>query len=98
MAAAGWQGEEGLWPTHSAPITTLLPIAHRHLGCADAACPLCVNNPQRKCGSSFCSRYFQGAALAAACGAPISVAAFDAGGAAVGGLGAGLQLEVRGTH
>jgi len=42
------------------------------LGCLDAACTLCVQNPQRRCNDScFAPKYLAGDILKAKCGASI---------------------------
>lgn len=42
------------------PKPTPTRTACRRLGCADASCTLCANNPQRKCGVDFFQhKYFQ---------------------------------------
>ncbi|KAL4422669.1 hypothetical protein ABPG75_008866 [Micractinium tetrahymenae] len=65
----------------AAPASKTLVFFHdcQRLGCADAACTLCANNPQRKCGADFFQhKYFQGSPLVAACGAPLCVAVCNA--------------------
>lgn len=55
------------------------PITHfcRHLGCLESGCPLCAQNPNRRCGGSFSNKYLSGDVLKANCGASIRVQVVD---------------------
>ncbi len=58
-----------LIPKGPLPVPPAIPC--RQLGCPDAHCQLCEQNPLRHCPPAFCSKYFVGDALKAACGAGI---------------------------
>jgi hypothetical protein len=52
-------------------------VACRNLGCADADCRFCAQNPNRRCDAEFFSKYLAGDVLKAKCGATIRVEVRD---------------------
>ena len=55
-------------PAKGKPLT----FSYRNLGCLDAACGLCLQNPQRRCSDScFAPKYLMFDPLKAKCGASI---------------------------
>lgn len=49
----------------------------RSLGCLEPGCPLCAQNPNRRCAGSFSTKYLSGDVLKAKCGASIRVQVVD---------------------
>jgi len=48
-------------------------IICRSLGCLEAGCPLCAQNPNRRCRGCFSGKYLAGDVLKAKCGSSIHV-------------------------
>lgn len=72
----------------------------RSLGCLEPKCPLCTQNPNRRCSSSFSNKYLSGDVLKAKCGASIRVQVIDRATLepVKGSVTDNIFLEVRGAE